>query len=198
MAAVYPVRREPGNPPDLCNPVRNPAGAAAPDAGLVRLGDHVLRAEDRAGALRADIGYIPEDRQVDGFVPLLGAAENIVMTITDRIARFSFVGTRRREARAAPLTRRLSLVSAGLGQPVRELSGGNQQKVTVVRALASDPVLIVAITPTRGVDVASKELLLSELDRITAETGASLLLASVVRQTVTRVDVARITMQFFG
>jgi simple sugar transport system ATP-binding protein len=69
-------------------------------------------------------------------------------------------------------------VSAGLGQPVRELSGGNQQKVTVARALASDPVLIVAITPTRGVDVASKELLLSELDRITTETGASLLLAS--------------------
>jgi simple sugar transport system ATP-binding protein len=154
------------------------AGAAAPDAGQVRFGDHVLRPGDRAGALRAGIGYIPEDRQADGFVPLLGAAENISMTITDRIARGGFVGPRHREALAAPLARRLSLVSAGLGQPVRELSGGNQQKVTVARALASDPVLIVAITPTRGVDVASKELLLSELDRITTETGASLLLAS--------------------
>jgi len=159
------------------------AGAATPDAGQVRLcfpgrGDHVLRPGDRAGALRAGIGYIPEDRQADGFVPLLGAAENIAMTITDRIARFGFVGPRRREARAAPLARRLSLVSAGLDQPVRELSGGNQQKVTVARALASDPVLIVAITPTRGVDVASKELLLSELDRVTRQTGASLLLAS--------------------
>ena len=58
------------------------------------------------------------------------------------------------------------------------------------------PVLIVAITPIRGVDVASKELLLSELDRITTDTGASLLLASVVRQAVTWVDVTRITMQF--
>jgi simple sugar transport system ATP-binding protein len=154
------------------------AGAAAADAGQVRLGDRVLRPGDRAGALRAGIGYIPEDRQADGFVPLLGAAENITMTITDRIARSGFVGPRRREARAAPLARRLSLVSAGLGQPVRELSGGNQQKVTVARALASDPALIVAITPTRGVDVASKELLLSELDRITSQTGASLLLAS--------------------
>ena len=154
------------------------AGAAAAGAGQVRLGDHVLRPGDRAGALRAGIGYIPEDRQADGFVPLLSTAENISMTIIDRIARGGFVGPRRREALAAPLARRLSLVSAGLGQPVRELSGGNQQKVTVARALASDPVLIVAITPTRGVDVASKELLLSELDRITTDTGASLLLAS--------------------
>ncbi len=154
------------------------AGAAAPDAGRVRLGDRVLRPGDRAGALRAGIGYIPEDRQADGFVPLLGAAENITMTVTDRLARGGFVGPRRREALAAPLARRLSLVSAGLGQPVRELSGGNQQKVTVARALASDPVLIVAITPTRGVDVASKELLLSELERVTSETGASLLLAT--------------------
>jgi simple sugar transport system ATP-binding protein len=154
------------------------AGAAAPDAGRVRLGTRVLRPGDRAGALRAGIGYIPEDRQADGFVPLLGAAENITMTVTDRLARGGFVGPRRREALAAPLARRLSLVSAGLGQPVRELSGGNQQKVTVARALASDPVLIVAITPTRGVDVASKELLLSELERVTSETGASLLLAT--------------------
>jgi simple sugar transport system ATP-binding protein len=154
------------------------AGAAAPDAGEVRLGDRVLRPGDRAGALRAGIGYIPEDRQAAGFVPLLGAAENIAMTITERLSRAGFVSPKRREERAAPLARRLSLVSAGLGQPVRELSGGNQQKVTVARALASDPALIVAIAPTRGVDVASKELLLAELDRITSETGASLLLAS--------------------
>ena len=159
------------------------AGAAAADSGEVRLRfsgrpDRVLRPGDRAGALRAGGGYIPEDRQAEGFVPLLGAAENIAMTITDRISRAGFIGPRRREERAAPLARRLSLVSAGLGQPVRELSGGNQQKVTVARALASDPVVIVAITPTRGVDVASKELLLAELDRITTQTGASLLLAS--------------------
>jgi simple sugar transport system ATP-binding protein len=154
------------------------AGAAAPDTGEVCLGGRVLRPGDRAGALRAGVGYIPEDRQAEGFVPLLGAAENIAMTITDRLSRAGFVSPKRREERAAPLARRLSLVSVGLGQPVRELSGGNQQKVTVARALASDPALIVAITPTRGVDVASKELLLAELDRITSETGASLLLAS--------------------
>ena len=154
------------------------AGAATVDAGTVRLGERTLPPGDRVAALRAGIGYIPEDRQADGFVPLLGAAENIAMTVSDRIARAGFIGQKRRETLAAPLARRLSLVSAGLGQPVGELSGGNQQKVTVARALASDPRLIVAITPTRGVDVASKELLLGELARVTEETGASLLLAS--------------------
>jgi ABC-type sugar transport system ATPase subunit len=68
------------------------AGAAAPDAGLVRLGEIMPRPGDRAATLRAGIGYIPEDRQAEGFVPLLGAAENIAMMITDRIARFGFVG----------------------------------------------------------------------------------------------------------
>ena len=102
------------------------AGAVAPDAGEVRLGEHRIRPGDRA----AGIGYIPEDRQAEGFVPLLGAAENITMTITERIARAGLVSPKRREQRAAPLARRLSLVSAGLGQPVRELFGGNQQKVT--------------------------------------------------------------------
>ena len=111
-------------------------------------------------------------------MPLLGVAENISMTITDRIARWGFVSPRRREARAAPLARRLSLVSAGLGQPVRELSGGNQQKVTVARTLAHDPSLIVAITPTRGVDVASKELLLGSLAGVARDTGAGVLLCS--------------------
>jgi simple sugar transport system ATP-binding protein len=57
------------------------AGVVAPDAGSVRLGDRVLRPGDRAGALRAGVGYIPEDRQADGFVPQLGVAENITMTI---------------------------------------------------------------------------------------------------------------------
>jgi simple sugar transport system ATP-binding protein len=58
------------------------------------------------------------------------------------------------------------------------LSGGNQQKVTVVRTLAHRPSLIVAITPTRGVDVASKELLLGSLADVAASTGAGVLLCS--------------------
>jgi simple sugar transport system ATP-binding protein len=59
-----------------------------------------------------------------------------------------------------------------------ELSGGNQQKITVARTLAHRPSLIVAITPTRGVDVASKELLLDSLSDVAATTGAGVLLCT--------------------
>jgi hypothetical protein len=71
---------------DHSGPDRGRRGRARPRPGAARR-DHAA-----ARALRAGIGYIPEDRQAEGFVPLLGAAENIVMTITDRIARFGFVG----------------------------------------------------------------------------------------------------------
>jgi simple sugar transport system ATP-binding protein len=69
-------------------------------------------------------------------------------------------------------------VAASPRQPVGELSGGNQQKVTVARTLAHDPSLIVAITPTRGVDVASKALLLDSLASVARDTGAGVLLCS--------------------
>jgi simple sugar transport system ATP-binding protein len=154
------------------------AGAGPHDSGQIRLQGKPVPA-GRAAAQRAGIGYIPEDRRAEGFVAHLGVAENATMTITDRLSdRLGLMRPARRAAAAAPLTSALSLVSAGPGQPVSELSGGNQQKVTVARTLAHDPALIVAITPTRGVDVASKALLLDALAGVARTTGAGVLLCT--------------------
>jgi simple sugar transport system ATP-binding protein len=155
------------------------AGAAAYESGAVRLDGERLVPGRRDLALRAGVGYIPEDRQAEGFVSLLGVAENGTMTIVDWLSRrLGWMRPRARSAAMAPLARTLSVVSAGLNQPVGELSGGNQQKVTVARAIARQPRLIVAIAPTRGVDVASKSLLLAELAAVTDRSGAGLLLAT--------------------
>ncbi|HZQ81427.1 MAG TPA: sugar ABC transporter ATP-binding protein [Gaiellaceae bacterium] len=155
------------------------AGAHAYQSGSVRLDGRLLPAGRPDAALAAGIGYIPEDRWLEGFVGQLGCAENMTMSISRRLA--GPLGVLKPSARtraARPLADQLSLVSRGLNQPAGELSGGNQQKVTVARAVASRPKLVVAITPTRGVDVASKELLLAALADLTESTGASLLLAS--------------------
>jgi len=150
-----------------------------PRGGEVRLRGRLVPSGRRDLAQRLGIGYIPEDRRAEGFVAHLGVAENITMTITRRLAdRAGLLRPARRAAAAAPLTARLSLVSAGPAQPVSELSGGNQQKVTVARTLAHEPALIVAITPTRGVDVASKALLLDALAATARTSGAAVLLCS--------------------
>jgi simple sugar transport system ATP-binding protein len=155
------------------------AGAAPYESGTVLIDGRALPSGRRDRALKAGVGYIPEDRQAEGFVSLLGVAENGTMTIVDWLARrLGWFRPRSRSAAMAPLARTLSIVSAGLSQPVGELSGGNQQKVTVARSIARQPRLIVAIAPTRGVDVASKSLLLAELAAVTERSGAGLLLAT--------------------
>jgi simple sugar transport system ATP-binding protein len=154
-------------------------GAHEYQSGSIRFNGKPLPPGRPDATLAAGIGYVPEDRWLEGFVGHLGISENMTMSIAPQLAgRFGILSPAKRLAAARPLAKELSLVSRGLDQAVDELSGGNQQKVTVARALASDPKLIVAITPTRGVDVASKELLLAALAEITQTTGASLLLAS--------------------
>jgi simple sugar transport system ATP-binding protein len=151
------------------------AGAVA-HTGTITVGGRALPGGRFDAALRAGVGYIPEDRHAEGFVGHLGVAENVTMTIVDRLANaVGLVGPRRRGAAARPLAESLSIVSDGMGQPVEQLSGGNQQKATAARALARRPRIVVAITPTRGVDVASKDLLLAGLAEATRDAALLLL-----------------------
>ena len=155
------------------------AGVEPWTAGRVVVDGKPLVPGRRDLALKAGTGYVPEDRMAEGFVAHLSVAENVTMTVMDELApRTGIVPPRRRQAAARPYTEALSVVASGLGQPVSELSGGNQQKVAVARALIRKPVVIVAITPTRGVDVASKALLLQALSDTARTQGAALLLAT--------------------
>ncbi|HWG24032.1 sugar ABC transporter ATP-binding protein [Actinospica sp.] len=158
---------------------RTAAGTQKADEGDIVVGGRTLPPGDRAAALKAGVGYIPEDRRMAGFVGGLSIAENMTMSVTDQLSagKFGILGPRAVIEAAKPWAESLALVSSSLKQHVDDLSGGNQQKVTVARALARGPRLLVAITPTRGVDVASKELLLQAL-RQAADAGAGVLLAT--------------------
>jgi simple sugar transport system ATP-binding protein len=155
------------------------AGSESWVSGSVAIEGTPIAPMRRHKALKAGIGYVPEDRRAEGFVRLLGVGENATMSIVDRLAnRVGAIMPRRRDAAARPVAERLSVVSAGMSQPLGELSGGNQQKVTVARAVASKPKLVVAMTPTRGVDVASKAVLLATLSFLATDDGAAVLIAT--------------------
>jgi simple sugar transport system ATP-binding protein len=132
----------------------------------------VAGASPKAGsvpaALAAGIGLVPRDRHHQGFVPLLSIAENVTMPIAQRLVRRGLIDRRARDRIANGLIDQLAIKTPGADLPVGSLSGGNQQKVVMARALAGDPKVLVLISPTAGVDVRSKQSL---LEAVSAASG---------------------------
>jgi simple sugar transport system ATP-binding protein len=153
------------------------AGLLKPVSGRVVVDGRVLEPGKVDRALAHGVGYVPEDRHARGFVPTLGVRENIALPVLERLSRFGVLARASTGAAARPLVQRLQIVASSADQPVAELSGGNQQKVVVGRALASRPSLLVVVSPTVGVDVASKEALLGVIDDARLE-GTAVLLVS--------------------
>jgi simple sugar transport system ATP-binding protein len=153
------------------------AGLVKPSAGEIELDGKRLQAGKVDVALRRGVGYVPEDRHARGFVPTLGVAENLTLPILERLCRLGIVSSVRRRTAAERIAGRLQIVASSGDQLLSELSGGNQQKVVVGRALAAQPSLLVVVSPTVGVDVASKEALLGVVDRA-RQDGTAVLLVS--------------------
>jgi simple sugar transport system ATP-binding protein len=128
-------------------------------------------------ALHAGLGFVPEDRHAQGVVPMRPIAENIMLTAIDRLGRHGFFTSDSLRRAGSTLMERLDVKAEGPDQPVGALSGGNQQKVVMGRALANSPKALVLIRPTAGVDVKSKESLLGTV-RQAAEEGCGALLVS--------------------
>jgi simple sugar transport system ATP-binding protein len=128
-------------------------------------------------ALAAGAGFVPQDRHRQGFVPDMSVADNGTLSIPARLGRHGFISARRRDAIAAGMIENLVIKTPSPHLAVSGLSGGNQQKVVMARALADDPRLLVLINPTAGVDVRSKEFLLDKVQE-TARSGAGVLVAS--------------------
>ncbi|WP_053746864.1 sugar ABC transporter ATP-binding protein [Streptomyces sp. NRRL WC-3618] len=153
------------------------AGLRRPDSGRIEVLGRPTRPAGVAAALAAGVGCVPRDRHHEGLVPELSVAENASMTITDRLGRLGVISRRARDAFARRTITDLDITTDGPYQPVRNLSGGNQQKVVMGRALATDPAVLVLIHPTAGVDVKSRRTLLSVVDRARAAGRAALVVS---------------------
>jgi simple sugar transport system ATP-binding protein len=146
-------------------------------SGTLKVNGVTPRAGSVASALSAGIGFVPRDRHHEGLVEGLSLAENLTMTVTRQLGRAGFIDPRQRDARAKRAIHDLSIVASGPEQVAGSLSGGNQQKVVMGRALANDPKLLVLMHPTAGVDVRSKATLIEVIDRV-REAGTAVLIVS--------------------
>jgi erythritol transport system ATP-binding protein len=131
--------------------------------------------------LRRGILLVPEDRKSQGFVPL-SVRENVTLSSLGRVTRGCWIDARAESAAVKEMTDSLGVQGASSEQPVSQLSGGNQQKVILSRALYAKPKVLLLDEPTRGIDVAAKAQILRLIDSLAAEGMAILLVSSEARE----------------
>jgi ABC-type sugar transport system ATPase subunit len=152
------------------------AGVRKPASGTVRREGKVALPADAGAAWASGIAILPEGRKVNGIMPDLSVEENLTVAlrqsgpeVLQRSAERSVAGTYKEK---------LGIVAADLRQPIRSLSGGNQQKVLLARCLAAKPSILLLDEPTHGVDVRTKSDIYRTIQVLAAEGTAVIFVSS--------------------
>ncbi len=150
-----------------------------PYSGDMTLGGATLAGENAEARIAAGIRTIPQDRQTEALVLSWSICDNVALGDQTRGPMRAGATLDRAAMRtlATQIVERFDVRTPSIQTPVRALSGGNQQKVVVGRALAHDPVLVVAYQPTRGIDVGAAALVQSRLIEA-RNAGSAVLLVS--------------------
>jgi ribose transport system ATP-binding protein len=159
--------------------VRALFGLAPTHAGRVRVAGRPQRpSASPAERLAAGLGYLSEDRKGEGLALPLAVADNVTLTRLSACSRRGVLDPARQRAQAAERARELDVRMRGPGQPVRTLSGGNQQKVAFARIVHQQADVLLLDEPTRGIDVASKAQIYAAIARAAAAGKAVLMVSS--------------------
>jgi ribose transport system ATP-binding protein len=151
-------------------------GVDRPDTGDIRVDGEPVVFRTASDAIARRIGLLPEDRKAQGFVGGFTIERNIALPHGRQLARYGFLRARCEAELAAPIVKELR-VKGTRTQPVRLLSGGNQQKVVLGKWLAGRARIFIFDEPTRGVDVGAKVEIYHLMNRLTA-SGAGIIMIS--------------------
>lgn len=156
-----------------------------PARGQVRLFGEPLALNDAAGALAQGLSFVSEDRRGVGLLMDQSIEDNIAFSAMQVRGKFLLGGRGMRfqdrkaiRAHAEEMIKRLDIRCTSAAQRVGTLSGGNQQKVCVARALALEPRLLFVSEPTRGIDIGAKRIVLESLAKLNQEEGLTIVMVS--------------------
>jgi galactofuranose transport system ATP-binding protein len=160
-------------------------GIDTPDKGSLTLNNKKVNHFSPLESLENGIALCPEDRKAEGVVGDLTIRENIILALQARYGWFKFLGTQKQYEIAAKYIQLLGISTPSPDQLVKNLSGGNQQKVILARWLATNPQVLILDEPTRGIDVGAK----AEIQKLVldlAEEGKSCVFISSELEEVLR------------
>ena len=133
-------------------------------------------------AVAAGIAYLPRDRRSTGIFPTQSVLDNFAISTVGRDTRFGLISKAARRRRYETYRARMSIVAPRPDAAITTLSGGNQQKVLLARALALEPKVLLLNDPTRGVDVATRHVLYDVFRGLAAEGMALVILSSEIEE----------------
>jgi ABC-type sugar transport system ATPase subunit len=147
------------------------------ERGQIVIGGQEVAINSPAEALRLGLGLVSEDRQITGLVPCLSLGINVTLSHLDQCSRGGVIARDQERRLVDRAVRELRIKSAGAEQRAGDLSGGNQQKVVLAKALLGAPDILLLDEPTRGIDVGTKAEIY-ELMRGLAGAGKAIVMAS--------------------
>jgi len=169
-------------------------GIDARTTGELRVDDSPAPLHSPRDAIRRGLAFSSEDRRLEGILPWLSVRENLIIALQAKRGAWHTLSRAEQETLCAHYIRALRIKTASPETPIRNLSGGNQQKVLLARWLATQPALIILDEPTRGIDVGAKAEIEQLIARLRADGIAVIFISSELEEIVrnsTRVLVLR-------
>jgi len=163
-------------------------GLDQPTSGKLLWEGRPVRFRSAAEGVAAGIALVPEDRKLQGLVLEMSLRQNASLPVVGRLTRAGIIETGRETALAGKVVRDLHVVTGGLEQEVKQLSGGNQQKVVIGKWLATNPRLLILDEPTKGIDIAAKREVHELVRKLAGEGLAVLLISSELGEVLTLSD----------
>ncbi len=131
-------------------------GVEKPDSGVLKMNNELIKRFSPLASIGRGIALCPEDRKACGIVDNLTVRENIMLALQAGRGWFKYLTPQQQYELADRYIKLLNIATPSADQPVKNLSGGNQQKVILARWLATNPKLLILDEPTRGIDVGAK------------------------------------------
>jgi len=164
------------------------AGLQEPDSGTVFLGDSPVRLRSPRSAIAQGIVLVPEDRKRLGLVLNQSVMNNVALSILRKLATWGWLRGSVLRQHTSEMVDRLSIKTAGSGQEVRLLSGGNQQKVVIARCISTSPNVLLLDEPLRGVDIGAKSEIIDIVGEVAAQGTAVIVVSSEIEDVLALTD----------
>ena len=159
-------------------------GADRTETGRVILDGKEINARKPNDAIRAGIAFLSEDRKAEGIIPDLSVRENLTLAALPTLTSAGVVSRKKQNEIVERFMRRLGIKAASAEQKIRELSGGNQQKVLLARWLCCNPKFLLLDEPTRGIDIGAKGEIQALVNELAKEGLGVLMISSELEELV--------------